>query len=764
MKFSKLTFRFRWLVLTTWIAAAGLLVWFIPSSDKYSGDKFTFMPEDTPHGKAIAAMRKSFPERSGLSEAVVVFERKEGKLLQADLEIIDQIAGKITSTKTKHVKDGDIANLKITSPKLVEFPKNPLTGKPLGPNPMLSKAGDIGQAALLIVDIPANFVTARSARVVSHIRTLLQRSVLPEGLSVAVTGSSGFGYDYAEAAEKSHQQTLKVTLAAVIIILLLVYGAPIAAMVPLVAISIAAIVAVKLLDIGEMFGMHVGTAEKIFVFVLIYGAGIDYSLLLISRYREFIETNLPHEMSAPKALVASFAAIFASAGTDIVGLSMLSFATFGIFKTTGPAVAVALFTALLAAITLVPAMVGIIGRPLFWPKGKFGKFLPLGFLTNRVRQKFWPKVAAAVTARPRLILVVTLIALAIPAYRGGRLMWVYDTLTGLKLNTQDKVGNAAVGMEIAKRHWSPGQIAPVKILLCNGKTKDAKTWQTIAGKIVPAIDNISGVSDVRSIIKPLGDEISDTTNALVTKFGQAKIQPQYISRDFHTMRLMAILDYPALSPQAMETVGRIRQSVSSLLEEIGDASELHIAGASAEMIDIQEVTQSDFYKIAALVLAVIFVMVMLLLRDALLSAFMVASTVLSYLATLGICYWVFAGIFGAAGLDWKVEVFLFVVMVAVGQDYNIFLAARLAEEARRLPTIEATRRAVAQTGPVISSCGIIMAATLGSLMVGDITLLTQLGFAFALGMLIDTFVVRPLLLPTFAVITNRTGKKSRFIG
>ena len=153
------------------------------------------------------------------------------------------------------------------------------------------------------------------------------------------------------------------------------------------------------------------------------------------------------------------------------------------------------------------------------------------------------------------------------------------------------------------------------------------------------------------------------------------------------------------------------------------------------MADVRDVTRRDFRLIAALALGAIFLIVLALLRDLLLSAFMVGSTLLSYLATLGISYWAWTGLWGEAGLDWKVEVFLFVVMVAVGQDYNIFLAARLAQEAPRPRPREATRRAVVHTGPVISSCGLIMAATLGSLMGGQLLLLQQLGFALALGML-----------------------------
>jgi RND superfamily putative drug exporter len=205
----------------------------------------------------------------------------------------------------------------------------------------------------------------------------------------------------------------------------------------------------------------------------------------------------------------------------------------------------------------------------------------------------------------------------------------------------------------------------------------------------------------------------------------------------------------------MAALGQIRQEVGKLLPQ---GMTVQLVGATAEMADIRAVTQRDFYRVAALSLSAVFAIVVVLLRDLLLAAFMVASTVLSYLATLGATSWFFTACLGVTGLDWKVEVFLFVVMVAVGQDYNIFLAARLAEESLTADVRTAARLAVVRTGGVISSAGVIMAATLGSLAAGDLLLLVELGFAFALGMLVDTFLVRPLLLPTFAVLTGRTGR------
>jgi len=740
--------RWRRLVLAVWLAGTAALAVFGPGIDPSANEQTSFLPADSPHSQAVAAMRREFPASSGLSEAVVVFERRNGPLTAADLAVIEDVAGRIARPGRIAGAD-DLAGIRVRSPGSFVLQANPLKSPP---------SAD-GQAALTIVSIPANFITMRSDRVVDHIYEVLGSVALPEGLAVAVTGSSGFGHDYADAAEDSHRKTLIVTLIAVVMILLVVYRAPAAALVPLTAISLAALVAMKVLAVGQYLGMQVGTAEKIFVIVLLYGAGTDYSLFYISRFREFLGEGLASAPAAARALDATFPAILASAGTDTAGLLMLCFADYGIFRTTGPAVAAALVVALLAATTVVPAMVAVGGARLFWPArpdAKATKTFALG------GKRLWPRVARLVAARPATVLVVALIVLAVPTLRGARLTWVYDTLTALRTNREAAVGNAAVGIEAAKRHWPAGEIAPVQVMIECSRPRSEDQWRRFVERLTGRFTRIEGVRTVRSLTQPLGGQCKSLAAALIERLGRAKISAEYLSQDMRATRLVVVLDSPAFSLAAMESVKRVRGAAQKELAAgetpLASGARVYIAGATAEMIDTRSVTQSDFYRIAALSLAVIFVMVVVLLRDAILSAFMVASTVLSYFATLGVSYWFFVGLLGQQGLDWKVEVFLFVVMVAVGVDYNIFLSSRLCQEARRLPAKLATARAVIHTGPVISSCGVIMAATLGSLMAGDLELLRQLGFALACGMLIDTFLVRPLLLPAFVVLTGRTGK------
>ena len=684
---------------------------------------------------------------------------------------MEGVAGRIMDPNSRRVRPEEFRGISVRSPKALAF---------LGQrNPLVS---DDGRAALVFVNLPHNFITTRSARMVDHIHDVVDESNMPSGLSVAVTGSAGYGRDYALANERSHQKTMLVTLAAVIVILLLVYRAPGAALIPLAAISLAAFVALSLLAVGLNVGLHSGTAERIFVFVLLYGAGVDYSLLFLSRYREFLDGGAAPTEAIVRGVNASAVAVLSSALTTSAGLAMLCFTRFVIFRHTGPAVVMALVTAAVASVTLVPALTVIIGPRAFWPgrKRKRGQEpFPLALAPelgspgqsdgdepreNRGEKVpdpfFWPALARFVVGRPALVLGVVLAALLVPAVRGTHLTWVYDSQAGLK-PTYDAIR----GTQMAQRHWPIGEIAPVTVLVVAQEPLSLNQWSTACGKMLAGIRGVSDVDNARGLTLPLGSNVGPLDN-LAALLGprRSQVQAEYLSPDRRAMRLTAVLRIPPLSLAAMGRVNDIRAAAVNALDRAEVKARVYVAGTTADMADLRTVTQSDFYRLAGLGLGVILVIVVALLRDVILSVFMVAATVLSYLATLGLTYWVFAAL-GQGGLDWKVEVFLFVVMVAVGQDYNIFFAVRLAQEARRWPARQATERALVHTGPVISSCGLIMAATLGSVMVGDITLLVQLGFAFALGMLIDTFVVRPLLLPAFIVLTRRTLKKAvAFVG
>ena len=753
MRLSEQIISKRWLVVACWVALAAALIALVPPPPPNDEQDLQFLPGSSPFIQAQNLEAAAFPDRSGASEATILFERANGLLTDRDLQAIEAVAQAVVTTPTPAAEAEHLARLTVRSPGSIPNPQLPVVGTPIVRNPLISTPGPEGQAALVVVRIPSNYITLYSYRMVEHVRHVVASAELPEGLQASVTGSAGFGHGYAKAAEESHHSTTIVTLAAVVIILLLVYRAPLAALVPLVAISLAALVVVQGLKVAEQFGVHAGLAEKIFLFVLMYGAGIDYSLLLISRFRENLTAAGHARAAAAGALRATFPAILASAVTDAAGLFMMVFAQFRIFTTTGPIVAVALIVAMLSSLTLVPALVAVFGRRMDWPSR----------LRPRGQGRVWPRIAGLVTRRPGRTLVITSLLLTAPAIHGARLDWLYDTLAGFTPRVENGVGNASYGTEVAQRHWPVGEVGPTVVLIHADQPLGYIQWGGLSERLSNRLARVRGIGNVRSFNQPLGWSVSNWSNALIQTFGGRHVADYYVSDDRRTMRLEVIMDDQPMSREAIESLQRVPDAIGPIVDEAaeqtGRAMTLHYTGPTAEVINVRDTTQSDFLLVGSLAMGVIFLTVLVLLRDPLLTAFMLVTTLVSYFATLGLTDWVLAGLLGMEGLDWKIEILLFVVMVAVGVDYNIFLASRMAQESKTAPPVLAVRRAVISTGPVISSCGLIMAATLGALMAGELKLLHQLGFAMALGMLIDTFVMRPLMLPAFACLTGRTGAK-----
>jgi RND superfamily putative drug exporter len=708
-------------------------------------------------------MARHFPDLVGQSEAVAVFERRGGPLTREDLDAIELAAGRIRRPGPDDPNGLDLRGIHVRSPASI----------PVAQNPLVSPLTGQGQAAIIQVEIPVNFVTIRSTRVVQHIRTVLGSTPLPAGLETAVTGSSGYGADYALAAHRSNERSFLVTVAAVLLILIVVYRAPLAAAVPLGAVSLAAAVVLKLLDVFSFWGLHAGTAERTFVFVLLYGAGTDYSLLLVSRYREFIQSGWAHRPALTAAWSSTSRAILASGATNTIGLLALCVARFRIFQTTGPAIAMAMAVMVLAALTLVPAMLAIAGPVIFWPRrvrARTAASQPLAL--RRERSRLWRGVSVLVTTRPLAVLILAGALLAAPAVAGARVDWVYDQLTTLA-----PTYGAIRGKDMALRHWGVGELTPVTVLVEANRPLSTRDWDGVSRDFAARLSAVPGVADVRCATQPLGKAWSTSGPSIASLVTDPLLRlaarKEYESDDHLSLRLVVILAYPGLSREAMATVGAIRAAATEFIAPApssrrAEIAAVYLAGATQETDDVRAITTTDFRRIAILVVGLIFVTLVVLLRRAVMAIVLAGCTVLSYLAALGIAQWVFVGLLGSTGLDWKVQVFLFVVMVAVGVDYTIFLGARMMEEARRLGGADRTplwpalaiRRAVVHTGPVISSCGVIMAATLGSLMTGDLQLLHQLGFTMAMGMLLDTFLVRPLLVPSFAILLwRRPGRQ-----
>ena len=739
MRIGAKIYRFRWQIATFWLFSMGALLLFVPQADPSASLTRDLLPADSPFYLALREYAERFGDKSGMSEIVIIFERSNTALTHRDLADAEEV-GRRLMTPTAGEDSNFLRDTTIRTPKSLSMMKSK--------NPLISKDRE---AAMVCLFLPYKDTSADAGRMVDRAHAIVDKYPFTAGLQTAITGGAGFCRDYLLAHERSHDRTLTASVIAIIVVLLLVYRAPLAAAIPLVAVGILTAITTRLTILGQSIGLSTGTAERLFMLLLLFGAGVDYSLLFIGRYKEYLRTVHSAKNAFILALDTSAGTIAVSAATTAAGLATLCFARFGVFRDVGPAIVLALLTAGFASITLVPALVAIVGPALFWPRRESRR--PSAFDMPR-EEKLWTSLAEYVTHRPAFVLSLTLAILAGPVLHGAMLSWSYDAHSSLPARY-----SASRGMDLVRRHWSVGEISQTRMMIASQTSRSTLEWIAISRNIVANLRRTAGLFDIRGLTTPLGLREGDLTNIAAGLLGGKEIASEFVSPDRRAIWYSATMDSAPQSPEALACLERVRRVTQQTLTNAAFPAQIHFTGATAETADLRDVTQSDFRRVSILSLSVILLIVVALLRDVPLSVFMVAATVVGYLATLGLSAWVFQLLVGSE-LDWEVEVFLFIVMVAVGQDYNLFFAVRLAQESHRLDLVSATSCALVHTGSVISSCGVIMTATLGSMVVGEIKMLQQLGFALGLGMLIDTFVVRPLLLPTFIVLTKRTISKS----
>ncbi|HOA75091.1 MAG TPA: MMPL family transporter [Phycisphaerae bacterium] len=761
-------------------------IWASHERERPPADVGSFLPPGHPVNRTNELVRAAFPKLDSRSQIVAIAYRPEG-LTPADFAWLGQL-GEATEARMHR---------EVLSPA-VPFLRHRLVSHDQ-------------QAAMLVIGLPNNFISAAAAASVKQFEAILADMPPPDGLTVEITGTAGIGRDYGLATERALHRTTWVTIVAVLLILVLVYRSPAGALVPLVAIGASVYLAMVLLAVLTHFGWEISTMEHIFAVVLIFGMGVDFALFWIARYREELQQHGDFDASAQAATRFSGPAILVSAATTICGLSTLIATDLTPTRSAGKILPIVLIVALLAALTLTPALARRLGSVLFWPIGFAGK-ATLG------EQRIWPVVADFVTRKPKAILAVGLVALGVPALIAVQLEPRFDSLSELPPGSSSRRGS-----EIANAHFAKGLLYSNQVLLRFGQPLPIGQLHGISSQIAARIAAVPGVHDVYSLDAPLGrrgagasahvgaamawlgqslaDESADRSPGrqwlgrlpLTGKIAETGrfIRTYYLSQEPQMLRFEVLIDALPFSPEAM----RIMQEVVAATEEMAvplvagvstrpaggaaglttrpsqfgearplaeaeSAPEVLATGLTPYILGVREVTSRDQIRIKILASLVIAAIVFSLIRDLALTLFMMVATWLTYGAAIAASEGFFVWVMGEHGLDWKVRLIVFVIIVAVGQDYNIFLVSRLFQEPSDLSEAEAARRAIIRTGSVISNCGLIMAATLGSLWAGGLGLLRQVGFALALGILLDTFFVRPLLLPSFFLATQRRRRTS----
>ncbi len=717
------------MAIAFWMLAAMLLVYLSPNA--YEIDRHeprALFPEDQPYNRALEFESRAFPDTAARTRTVLIFESAERFSDDQQTFFHD------LSRRLEHE----------FAPQHGWSVMSPFT-RPLLASRLISADG---RAAMIVINSDTNYITRRSVAQVEHLEQIV-RNGLPNGVRFEITGQGGLGRDLAAAAEQAHQRTTTVTLVALLAVLALVYRAPLAAVVPLIAIGISVVVAIMLLNICVYFGWEISTFEKTITVVLLFGSGTDFALFWIASFRRAGAHTDDRRLAARQATSIAGPAILASAATTICGLLMLLAADLLPSHNAGRALAIALTVSLVASLTLVPALALLFRRALFWPRRSVD-------VVEEEAKGCWAAIGGVIADHPRVAVLVCLLLLCWPSVHGCNVSYTYDALGVIPADS-----SAAKGAEIARQHFNAQQISSwVCMVTVPGMRDKPGRVLDCSCEVAQFLARQPGVQDVWSLAYPMGMK-ADSPMAMLanTGLGRGHAEAFYFSKEYDALRFEIMMDTEPFSLEAMAScsscLDRIANETSAILP---GGADVFATGMTPYILNVRDVAAGDQQRVIVLVILVILVIVVSLVKDILMACVMLFATMLVYAVSLGVTEWFFVCFMGQDGIDWKVRLFSFVILVAVGQDYNIFLVSRLLQYRSDYDPHTAVQKAVSQTGSVISSCGIIMAITLGSLAASGLPFLQQLGMAFGVGILVDTFLIRPVFVPAAYLLLRGHGQ------
>ncbi|MDZ5621472.1 MMPL family transporter [Nocardioides sp. HM23] len=660
----------KWIVLVVaLVAAVGMSTLNAKLIDVQDNEASSWLPAD-------AESTKVLDELSGTVDpndipTLVVYHR-DGGLTEDDLAAMDEQAAEIAETE-------GVTDRGVLSPTAAEQAGSP--------QPLLSEDGEVGYLYFTwnFGDEGWNAVpdAADEVRDIASI----------DGVTVHLAGYGGQAADASEAFEGIDSNLIMITFLVIIVILLFTYRSPILWLLPIISAAVAYMISGGVVYLLAKYAdLTVNGQSQAILGILVIAAGTDYALLLVARYREELRRHEDRHEAMAFALHRAAPAIVASAATVVVGMLCLAFADLNSTAGMGPVLAVGIAVTLLTMITLLPALLVIVGRWVFWPKRPtFGTDEP-------TRSGLWAKVGNAIRPRPRLVWTVTA-GLLLVACLG---LFKLDTAGLSTEDTYTKEFDSIKGQKLLEEHDLADNSNTVQVV-ANDEQIDA---------VREAVGGVDGLGDPGQPA-PVGD-------------GRSYFE--------------ATIDADISSTAAFDIVEATRDAAHDI-----DGADALVGGGSAFYLDTKIAAERDNKVIIPIVLIAVFLILMVLLRAVLAPVLLIATVVLSFGAALGISALLFEYVFGFAGSDPGFPLFAFVFLVALGIDYNIFLMTRVREETVESGTRQGSLIALSSTGGVITSAGLVLAATF--LVLGSIPLvfLAELGVAVALGVLLDTMIVRSVL-------------------
>lgn len=680
------------LTVVFWVLAAGLLASVAPSLDSVEdNESANFPPAASDSMQARDLTRTAFPEQTAIPAVIVV--------RGGDASATDEAVRRITTALSGPGKPSDVVGVISTQ-------THPEVSDDL--------VSQDQSAQLILAPITGSPSDDAFLDTVADVREIA--SDAGGGATVAVTGPAGIATDTIKVFSSGDKTLLFATILLVLIILLAIYRSPLMALVPLLAAGLAMRVAettgALMADAG-WFDINSQTAS--IMTVLLFGVGTDYALIITARYREALADQPDRYAAMQTAMRSVGETILSSASTVILAMLALLVAVSPSLRGFGPYLALGVAVMALVAFTFIPALILLFGRAIFWPS----RARKAGATTTG---RGWNRVADLVTTKPKKVIAVTIAGLALLSAGLIGYQQSFDFVSGFRIDTE-----SAEGQTLLREHFEPGEVAPSTIL----------------------IHSDQNLEDSRGALEEISRTVSVHDDV-------ARIDAAQISSDGHTAAFNVVLDHDPYSPEALDAIGPLQTATQTAAQNAGltDTTVL-IGGETAQTADTRSALNRDTGYIVALVLLIVAGVLGLLLRSLLAPIYLVGTLVLSFLATLGATTFFTLTVLGDVGIGNRVTVYIFVFLVALGVDYNIFIMSRYKQELMSSPPVEAMHTAIRRTGGVVSSAGLILAATFSVLMTQPIRELFQFGFAMAFGILLDTFVIRPLLVPAIVTLLGQ---------
>lgn len=676
-----------WWVILAWVIAAAVVIGFAPKLTS-SSDEASFLPNSYESIRAADALDAAFPQHENVG-AVIVFQRTDGKpLTEADTR---RVAAICAALKAKNID-----------------PVENVTPGEISPNGLVQTA----TVAMPEITDPND---DKPQNAVEKLRKDVKAQTAGTDLSAGITGSAAQALDERESSESAGTLVAVGTIVIIVVLLLIIFRSPIIALLPVVVIGLIAPMATGLIaSANKAFDMKADSSIEQLLTVVLFGVGTDYVLFLLFRYREVLREGADPKSGMVHAVSRVGEAIASAAAAVIVAFGALTLSSLGMLRSMGPALAIAVFVTLLAGLTLVPAVVSLLGSRVFWPSKSWHK-APHG--------SGFTRLGNAMGRRPALFALLSAAVMAVLAIGALGYKANFD-LAGSSL---PKDAESQVALKNLEKGFPPGTTDPTSVILRNEQGR---------------------------ALQP--DELAAFRDALTPLKGVGSVSPAQLDPNRTVAMYSVVLADAPATDEAMETVKDRLRPVAHRAAPAG--TDALVGGMTGVYVDINRAVDRDYSVVFPVAAICIMIILGLLLRSLVAPWYLMASVALGFGATLGATSFLFQRIGDQPGLMFMLPVIMYLFVVALGTDYNILMVSRLREEAREgHEPHEAVAVAVKHSGPTIGAAGIILAGTFATLMLAGNSTLSQMGFALSSGILIAAFIMAMLFTPSLTAVIGHTA-------